>query len=180
MKIVLGSDHEGLLLKNVLFEHLQTLGFDVHDIGTDSNKPVDYPDIAVTLALSIVDGSFDRGILVCGTGIGMAMTANKIAGIRAAQVHDIYTAERAIKSNDANVITMGAQVIGQGSAKMFVEAWLRAEFASGRSTRKVQKIRRIDEKYRSDIHVRRTLKESGQAAGTIDWKELTPPEASET
>lgn len=180
MKIVIGSDHEGLLLKNVLVEHLQSLGFEVHDIGTDSNKPVDYPDIAEKLSLCIVDGSFERGILVCGTGIGMAMAANKVSGIRAAQVHDIYTAERAIKSNDSNVITLGAQVVGQGSAKMLIETWLRSEFASGRFTRKVQKLRRIDQKYRSDIHIRRTLQEDAQAAGTIDWKELTPPEPSES
>jgi ribose 5-phosphate isomerase B len=149
MKIAIGSDHLGLGLKTALISHLKSEGYDCDDLGTHTSDPVDYPDIAERLALSVARGEHPRGILICGTGIGMAIVANKVPGVRAAQVHDPYSAERARKSNDAQIMTLGAQVIGAELAKELVSIWLRSEFAGGRSTPKVEKIVAIDEKYRS-------------------------------
>jgi ribose 5-phosphate isomerase B len=151
MRIVLGSDHYGLPLKRILVEHLHGAGYTIEDVGTMSEEPVDYPDIAEKLSLAVAQGKHDRGILICGTGIGMALVANKVPGIRAAQIHDIYTAERAAKSNDANVVTLGAQVIGPETAKMLVDAWIRSDFVGGRSAPKVEKIKKIDQRYRSEL-----------------------------
>jgi ribose 5-phosphate isomerase B len=148
MRIVVGSDHIGLDLKNVVKEHLLAQGYVCDDVGVQTSDPVDYPDIAVALAEDVAAGKHDRGILVCGTGVGMAIVANKVPGIRAAQVHDVYVAERASKSNDAQIITLGAQVLGPESARMLVDAWLRSEFAGGRSAPKVAKIVEIDERFR--------------------------------
>ena len=150
MKIILGSDHNGLALKNALIEHLKERGHEPRDIGTSTLEPVDYPDIAVELAEIVASGEFDHGVLVCGTGIGMAIAANKIPGIRAAQVHDTYSAERARKSNDAQIITFGAQIIGVETAKMLLDTWLASEFAGGRSTPKVEKIDALDAKFRRE------------------------------
>ncbi|MBC7190109.1 RpiB/LacA/LacB family sugar-phosphate isomerase, partial [Candidatus Aerophobetes bacterium] len=107
--------------------------------------PIDYPDKAKEVAEAVARGEFDRGILLCGTGIGMAIAANKVRGIRAACCHDIYSAERARKSNNAQIMTMGAFVIGVELAKMLVDAWLRSEFQGGRSLPKVEKIMKIEE-----------------------------------
>jgi len=149
VKIIIGSDHNGYPLKEALKDHLITIGYEIDDIGVADLAPVDYPDIAEQLARLISDGTYARGILICGTGIGMAMVANKLPGVRAAQVQDIYSAERAAKSNDANVITFGAQVTGSETAKMMAEAWLKSEFAGGRSAPKVEKIKAVDRKYRA-------------------------------
>jgi len=148
MRIVIGSDHFGLPLKNVLFEHLKERGHDVTDLGVYTPEAVDYPDIAETVAVAVAKGLYERAVLICGTGIGMAICANKVPGIRAAQVHDIYCAERAAKSNDAQIITMGGQVIGPELAKMLVDAYLGSEFVGGRSAPKVEKIRGLDRRYR--------------------------------
>jgi ribose 5-phosphate isomerase B len=109
---------------------------------------VDYPDVAEQAAVAVASGEVDRAILVCGTGIGMSITANKVPGVRAALCHDTYSAERARKSNDAQVITMGARVIGPELAKKIVEVWLESDFAGGNSTRKVEKMNAIDDRYR--------------------------------
>jgi len=148
MRIIIGSDHFGRPLKDVLSQHLAELGHEVVDVGTHDDTPVDYPDIAQEVAEAVARGEFERGVLVCGTGIGMAMVANKIPGVRAACCHDPYSAERARKSNDAQIITMGSQVIGPEVAKSLLDIWLQSEFAGGRSTRKVQKIKALDERYR--------------------------------
>ena len=148
MKIVIGSDHYGFGLKNIIQEHLLKQGFDCSDIGTFNEEVVDYPDIALALAESVAEGKYERGILICGTGIGMALVANKVPGIRAAQVYDIYSAERASKSNDAQIITLGSQITGAETAKMLVDAWLKSVFAGGRSVPKVEKINQIDQKFR--------------------------------
>jgi ribose 5-phosphate isomerase B len=102
------------------------------------------------VALAVAHGECERGILVCGTGIGMAIAANKVPGVRAAQAHDVYSAERARKSNDAQVITLGAQVIGSELAKMIIAAWLPAEFSGGRSAPKVEKLKDLDKRYREN------------------------------
>ena len=139
-KIIIGADNLGVELKTVLREHLAARGWDVTDIGVDSTEPVDYPDIAIELALRISRDEFNRGILICGTGAGMAITANKVANVRAVTVTDPYTAERAIASNNAQVITLGALITGPSLAKMLVDIWLANEFQGGNSARKVDKI----------------------------------------
>lgn len=151
MRIAIGCDEAGLPLLNVVREYLKEKGIEVEDFGVYDADPTDYPDIAVKVAESIADGSNERGILVCGTGIGMAITANKVPGVRAAQVHDTYSAERARKSNNAQVMTMGARVIGPELAKTIVQSWLDSEFAGGRSAPKVAKMEAIDEQYRQQM-----------------------------
>jgi len=140
MRIAIGSDDIGLPLKDVLADYLRELGIEYVDFGARDPTPVDYPDVAKLVAEQVRDGGFDRGILVCGTGIGMSITANKVRGIRAATCHDAYSAERARKSNDAQIITMGSRVIGPESAKTVLKAWLESEFQGGNSARKVAKI----------------------------------------
>jgi ribose 5-phosphate isomerase B len=149
VRIVVGADDAGVELKRAIVESLRGLGFSVDDIGVASPEEaaaagIDYPDIAERLARGIAAGQWDRGILICGTGIGMAIAANKVPGVRAAQAHDVYSAERARKSNDAQIVTLGARVIGVELAKMVVLAFLQAEFAGGRSTTKVAKLRALD------------------------------------
>ena len=149
MKIAVGSDHFGYGLKKTIRGHLEELGYQAIDMGCEeSDEPVDYPDVAETLARAVARGEFARGILVCGTGIGMAISANKIPGVRAAVCHDSYSAERARKSNDAHVLCLGSQIVGPALALALVDCWLEAEFAGGRSTPKVAKMKAIDERYR--------------------------------
>ncbi len=152
MRVALGSDDAGFGLKEVLRRHLEEKGIITHDFGVTSPEPsvdVDYPDVARSVAEAVAAGTEERAILVCGTGIGMAITANKVPGVRAAQAHDVYSAERARKSNDAQILTMGARVIGPELAKSVVDAWLVSEFGGGASTRKVEKMNNVDAAYRT-------------------------------
>ncbi len=144
MAIAIGCDEAGFELKQILKQVLVDRGLEVEDFGTHDTKPVLYPDIAFAAAQSVVDGRNDRAVLLCGTGIGMAISANKVPGIRAAQCHDTYSAERARKSNDAQVITMGARVIGPELAKSILHAWLDSEFEPARSGPKVARIREFE------------------------------------
>jgi len=145
MRIAIGSDHLGYSIKTVLAAHLAGQGYDVEDIGCSSaEETTDYPDVAVALSERVAAGEFSRGVLVCGTGIGMAMVANKVPGVRAACCHDPYSAERARKSNDAQIITMGSQIVGPALACSLLDVWLQSEFAGGRSAPKVDKIRQQD------------------------------------
>jgi len=146
--IAIGSDDIGYELKEEIKRHLAVLGHECEDFGAYSKEPVDYPDIALAVAEAITAGKYSRGILICGTGIGMSIAASKVPGVRAALCHDTYSAERARKSNDAQILTMGARVIGPELAKKIVEVWLASEFTGGASARKVGKITQIDEKYR--------------------------------
>jgi ribose 5-phosphate isomerase B len=139
-KIALGSDDAGFGLKQILKQHLLARQVEVADYGCHSDAPVDYPDVALALAQDIASGKAERGILVCGTGIGMAIAANKVRGVYAAQAHDTFSAERARKSNNAQIITLGARVIGSELAKQIIDHWLASEFAGGASARKVDKI----------------------------------------
>lgn len=148
MRIAIGCDEAGLPLLDVIRDLLKEKNIPVEDFGVHSTDPVDYPDIGVKVAEAVSKGECERGILVCGTGIGMSITANKVPGVRAALCHDTYSAERARKSNDAQVITMGSRVIGPELAKSIVNAWLESEFAGGRSAPKVAKMNAIDEQYR--------------------------------
>ena len=146
--IAIGADEAAFDLKETLKAHLKARGIEVQDYGSYDRNPVLYPDVAVNVAEAIAQGKHPRGILMCGTGIGMAITANKVPGVRAACCHDTYSAQRARKSNDAQVLTMGARVIGPELAKTIVDAWLESEFEGGGSAPKVEKIIQYDEKYR--------------------------------
>ena len=148
MKIAVGCDHLGLPLKEEIVALLRERKVDFRDYGVCSGEKVDYPDIAEKVAQAVQQGEFDRGILVCGTGIGMAIAANKVPGIRAAVVHDPYSAERSRKSNNAQVMTMGSLIVGPEVARMLVSIWLDSEFQGGESARKVEKISLIEKKYR--------------------------------
>ena len=143
-KIIIGADHLGKDLKDSIKEHINNQGYKIEDIGVSSNDLVDYPDIGSELAKRISNKEFDRGILVCGTGAGMAIVANKFNGVRAVSVNDAYTAERAIASNNAQVITFGALITGAPNAKMYTDIWLSNDFQSERSGHKVAKIDAID------------------------------------
>ncbi|MFT9497953.1 ribose 5-phosphate isomerase B [Anaerosolibacter sp.] len=147
MRIAVGCDQNAYELKLIIIEHLNKAGIEFTDFGCHQGEIVLYPDVAHTVAKEIADGKYDRGILLCGTGIGMAITANKVPGIRAATCHDVFSAERARKSNDAQIITMGAQIIGSELAKMLIDAWLASEFQGGRSKPKVDLINEIDAAY---------------------------------
>ncbi len=140
MKLAIGSDDAGFELKQMIKQHLEERGYPVSDFGVQAEEVVIYPDIAFEVGKSIVNGQNERGILICGTGIGMSISANKVKGIRAAQAHDTYSAERAQKSNNAQVLCLGARVVGPELAKSIVDAWLAAHFEDGPSTKKVQRI----------------------------------------
>ena len=142
--VAIGSDEAGYDLKELIKQHLTAQGIEVKDYGCHSTEPVDYPDVAVVLAKDVAAHQIERGILICGTGIGMAITANKVTGVYAAQAHDTFSAERARKSNNAQIITMGARVIGPELAKQIVDHWMASEFAGGGSARKVAKIKKIE------------------------------------
>lgn len=140
MKIAVGADHHGFQLKEQVREQLSQLGYEVQDFGCHDEEPVDYPDVAEEVARSVADGGAERAVLVCGTGIGMAITANKVPGVSAAPVTDPYSAERAQKSNNAQVLCLGGKVVGEEVAKLLVDHWLDSEFTGGGSARKVSKI----------------------------------------
>ncbi len=146
--IAIGSDHNGLPLKKLLRDYLIGLGYKVEDLGVHSEEPVDYPDIGAIVAEAVGEGKYKNGILICGTGAGMAIVANKVPRVRAVCISDPYTAERARSSNNANIITMGSQVIGFEVAKKLIDIWLQTEFQGGRSQNKVNKIDLLDSKYR--------------------------------
>ena len=148
MRIAVDSDDAGIELKRVLVAHLRGLGVEVQDLNMLGEKQIDYPDIGYNLARRVADKEFDRGVLICGTGLGMCMIANKVAGVYAGVCHDVYSAERLRKSNDAQIITMGARVIGPELAKTVVSAWLKSEFEAGRSGPKVARMRELENKER--------------------------------
>jgi len=145
--IALGADEAGFYLKETIKKFLMKSGYQVEDYGIYNTDPVLYPDIALIVAEAIANHKYDRGILLCGTGIGMAITANKVPGIRAAVCHDPYSAERSRKSNNCQIMSMGARIIGEELAKMLVKIWLDSEFQGGNSNQKVQRITEIDQHY---------------------------------
>lgn len=140
MKIAIGCDEAAYTLKVELLKHLESKGFEVEDFGANAGETVLYPDVAAAVAKSVAKGNFERAVLVCGTGIGMAITANKIPGVRAAVCHDPFSAQRARKSNDAQIICFGERVIGVELAKNLLDIWLESEFGGGGSTSKVERI----------------------------------------
>lgn len=143
-KIAIGGDEAAYELKEILREHIARAGHEVEDFGTFDAKPVLYADVAFQVARAVADGRYERAVLVCGTGIGVAISANKVPGIRAAQAHDTYSAERARMSNDAQIVTLGARVVGPELAKAIVDAFLRSEFQPERSGPKVERIKQIE------------------------------------
>ena len=142
--IALGADHAGFPLKEDLKAWLVAQGYEVVDCGTQSAESVDYPDYTVLVASAVTAGKAGRGVLVCGSGIGMAIAANKVAGIRAAACTDAYTARLSREHNDANVLALGARITARDSAIEILETWLGAEFAGGRHARRVQKLGDLD------------------------------------
>tara|TARA_B000000557_G_C20676279_1_gene401123 strand:- start:346 stop:789 length:444 start_codon:yes stop_codon:yes gene_type:complete len=144
-KIIIGCDHLGRELKDSIKEHLISKGIEVNDIGVNSDDAVDYPDIGKELSKKVQQKEYERGILVCGTGAGMAIVANKFSGVRAVCVNDAYTAERSIASNNAQIITFGALITGAPNAKMYTDIWLSNDFQKERSGKKVDKINLLDE-----------------------------------
>ena len=143
-KLIIGADHLGKDLKDSIKEHLESKGIEVTDVGVNKDEQVDYPDVGKTLAQKIQNNDFERGILVCGTGAGMAIVANKFSGVRAVCVNDAYTAERSIASNNAQIITFGALITGTPNALMYTDIWLKNNFQSERSGKKVDKINDLD------------------------------------
>lgn len=144
MRIAVDSDDAGLALKRVVVEHLRSLEVEVEDLNLLKSKKVDYPDVGYNLACQVAKKEFDRGVLICGTGLGMAMVANKVKGVYAGVCHDVYSAERLRKSNDAQIITLGSRVVGPELAKTIISAWLRSEFEGGRSVAKVARMRELE------------------------------------
>jgi ribose 5-phosphate isomerase B len=145
MRIAIDCDDAAVELKEIVLKHLESLGAEVKDLNLLGSAKVDYPDIAHNLAKRVAVGDFERGILICGTGLGMAMIANKVPGVFAGTCHDVYSAERLCKSNNAQVLTMGARVIGPELAKSIVAAWYNSHFEGGRSLPKVQRMRELDQ-----------------------------------
>jgi len=142
--VALGADHAGFPLKEDLKTWLIARGYDVVDLGTQSAESVDYPDFAVGVGSAIAAGKADRGVLVCGTGIGMAMAANKVPGVRAAACTDAFSARMSREHNDANILALGARITARDAAIEILEIWLGAEFAGGRHARRVEKILALD------------------------------------
>ncbi len=142
--IAIGCDHGGFELKEILVDYLKGEGYEVCDVGTYTQESVDYPDIADALCKKITDGECEKGILVCGTGIGMNMCANKHKGIRAAQCHDTFSAKMTRQHNNANVLTMGGRVVGSELAKDIVKEFVTNEFLGGRHGVRVDKMMSLE------------------------------------
>jgi ribose 5-phosphate isomerase B len=144
MKVAIGADHAGVELKDELKSRLAAFGHVVVDVGTHGKASVDYPDFAAAVGWAVAKGAVERGVLVCGSGIGVAIAANKINGVRAANVHDLYAARLAREHNDANVVTLGARLIGSEHAAEIVKVFLETDFAGGRHAGRVAKISALE------------------------------------
>lgn len=145
MRIAIGSDHRGYETKRRLLPILQKLGHEISDLGTDGSASVDYPDFAFQVAQAVSEGRVDRGVLICGTSIGMCIAANKVKGVRAAPCHDSITAEMSRRHNNANVLCLSADLLGDELIARMIRIWLETEFEGGRHARRVDKITRYEE-----------------------------------
>jgi ribose 5-phosphate isomerase B len=143
MRVIIGSDHAGFAMKEQVKSLLETLGHSVKDVGCHSEESVDYPHYGKAVAERVAGGEFSRGILICGSGLGMSMTANRFKGVRAALCNDLYSAEMSRRHNDANVLVMGGRLIGQDLAAQIVTTWLDSEFEGGRHQRRVAQLDEI-------------------------------------
>lgn len=146
MKVAIGSDHGGLDLKEAVIATLNSLNLEYEDMGTHDRNSCDYPDFAQKVAESVASGRFEQGILICGTGLGMSIAANKVQGIRAALCNEIFSAQMARAHNDANILCLGARVVGAGVAQEIVKAYFGTQFEGGRHARRVEKIGALDER----------------------------------
>jgi RpiB/LacA/LacB family sugar-phosphate isomerase len=148
MRMAIGADHAGFALKQRLGDTLRDLGHEVTDVGTSSADPVDYPDYAEAVGKLILAGSVDRGVLICGSGVGASVAANKLRGIRAAVCHDTYSARQGVEHDDMNILVLGARIIGEELARELVRAFLAAGFtAEERHVRRVAKIEALEKRY---------------------------------
>lgn len=143
-KIAIASDHGGIELKEDIKIFLKERGFDVLDMGTNGSESVDYPDYGVPLAEKVSKSELEKGILICGTGIGMSIVANKFSNVRAALVNDVYSARMAKEHNDANILVIGGRIAGKGLAREMVSTWLEAKFEGGRHQKRLDKIKEIE------------------------------------
>jgi ribose 5-phosphate isomerase B len=148
MRIAIGSDHRGYEAKNRLVSLVQRLGHEVIDVGTAGSESVDYPDYAFQVAVRVSKGQVERGILICGTSIGMCIAANKVPGVRAAPCHDSITAEMSRRHNDANILCLSADLLGEELIDRMVRIWLETQFEGGRHARRVEKIMEFERKQR--------------------------------
>ncbi|PQO33930.1 ribose 5-phosphate isomerase B [Blastopirellula marina] len=147
MKIAIGSDHRGFEVKAKIIEHIKKLGHDAIDCGAHDCSAIDYPDIASAVSEKIVQGDVDRGILICGSGIGMAITANKFPGVRAATCHDDLTAEMSRRHNNVNVMCLSADLLGERLIDRMVDLWINTAFEKGRHQRRVDKISEVERRF---------------------------------
>lgn len=145
IRIAIGSDHAGFELKESVRRYLASHGYVVEDCGVHSEQPADYPDSAEKVAVRVSSHAVDRGVLICGTGLGMAIAANKVTGVRAATCNNTLLARLAGEHNDANILTMGGRIVSEAEAQRILDAWLGAAFAGGRHQERVQKITKIEE-----------------------------------
>ncbi|MFJ7639585.1 ribose 5-phosphate isomerase B [Peribacillus sp. NPDC097264] len=146
MKVAIASDHGGIQIREEIKNLMNELNIPYEDFGCECSTSVDYPDFALPVAEKVAKGEFDRGILICGTGIGMSIAANKVKGIRCALVHDVYSAKLTRQHNDSNVLAMGERVIGPGLAREIAQTWLTYEFEGGRHQNRIGKIAEYEDK----------------------------------
>lgn len=148
MKIVIGSDHAGVDLKRNLIDYLEHLGHQVLDVGVDTPDPVDYPDYAAKVSVPVLKGDAERGVLICGSGVGASVAANKIRGIRAGLCHDVYSAHQGVEHDNMNVLVLGSRVIGPETARELVHAFLAASFTGEeRHVRRLAKVHNLEEHF---------------------------------
>ncbi len=148
MRTAIGADHAGFELKKTLIDFLRDQGHEVLDLGTDSTEPVDYPDYAEAVALALREGRAERGILICGSGVGASVAANKVQGVRAGLCHDTYSAHQGVEHDDMNILVMGARVVGPDVAQELVSAFLGAGFTGEeRHKRRVEKVKALEVRY---------------------------------
>jgi ribose 5-phosphate isomerase B len=146
MKVIISGDHAGMTIRNEVKSLLDEMSIEYEDTGCTCETSVDYPDYALPAAERVAKGEFDRGILICGTGIGMSIAANKVKGIRCALLHDVYSAKLTRQHNNANMIALGERVLGPGLAREIVQAWLETEYEGGRHERRLEKIKDYEDK----------------------------------
>ena len=147
MKVAIASDHGGIRIREEIKKLMDEMGIEYIDLGCECETSVDYPDYAIPVAEKVANGEVDRGILICGTGIGMSIAANKVKGIRCALCHDVYSAKLTRQHNDSNILAMGERVIGPGLAREIAKVWLTTEFEGGRHARRVEKITQYENKH---------------------------------
>ena len=150
MQLAIGADHAGFELKGELIQALESWGHDVIDVGTYDSRPADYPDLAEAVSLAVLEHRAERGIVICGSGVGASVAANKIPGIRAGLCHDLYSAHQGVEHDDMNILVLGARVIDNDTARKLVEAFLQALFTNEeRHVRRLRKVKALETRYRS-------------------------------